>query len=274
MSVVNVEICCRIPSFSASAVVRSARICFNRRDARLNDEAAAAATESADPPAVDGEARSGGADPHTLAVDDEPRVDRPLSPWCRAAARRPSPTRCGSNPTRKLSTPTRKRTSLRELRRRERADVLALERQRHRLVDESARFGDSCFGSRQSSASARRGSARARAFASPARAARSSAASRSLGLDRVARLRGEDRERPPAGDDLRAARLRAARARAAGQGPLRRAAARAPGRLRAPVGSDRPAAGPGGGTSRDRPERVRHPWPDRRPSAPRWARTS
>ena len=47
MSVVNVEIRCRMPSFSASRVVRSARICFRRSEARLNDESAAAATESA-----------------------------------------------------------------------------------------------------------------------------------------------------------------------------------------------------------------------------------
>ena len=34
MSVVNVEICRRMPSCSASRVVRSARICFRRTEAR------------------------------------------------------------------------------------------------------------------------------------------------------------------------------------------------------------------------------------------------
>ena len=46
MSVVNVEICSRIPSWFASAVVRSARVCFRRSEARRIDEAAAAEIES------------------------------------------------------------------------------------------------------------------------------------------------------------------------------------------------------------------------------------
>ena len=46
MSVVNVEIRSRIPSRFASAVVRSARVCFRRREARRIVDAAAAVIES------------------------------------------------------------------------------------------------------------------------------------------------------------------------------------------------------------------------------------
>ena len=46
ISVVNVEICSRIPSWFASAVVRSARVCFRRSEARRIGEAAAAEIES------------------------------------------------------------------------------------------------------------------------------------------------------------------------------------------------------------------------------------
>ena len=62
------------------AVVRSARICFNRREARLIEELAAAAIESATHLPSTRKAGPRGADPHALAVDDELRVDRPLAP--------------------------------------------------------------------------------------------------------------------------------------------------------------------------------------------------
>ena len=110
MSVVNVEICCRIPSFSASSVVRSARICFKRREARLIDDPAAAAIESAAHlpstarPGRDGLIR-------TCLPATTNRALTARSRHCASIGSTAFATRCGSSPTRKLSTPTRKRTS-------------------------------------------------------------------------------------------------------------------------------------------------------------------
>ena len=145
MSVVNVEIRCRMPSFSASRVVRSARICFKRREARLKDEPAARRHRVGDPFAVDRKAGSGRPDPHSLAVEDEPRVDCPLPPlgeqrldgFRHPLRIEPDPEAVDSDP---------EADELRELPRRERAHVLALERQPDRLGDERPRFGDGCFG--------------------------------------------------------------------------------------------------------------------------------
>ena len=80
ISVVKVEICSRIPSCSASAVVRSARVCFRRREARRIGDVAAAEIESEIQRAVGRQAGLRRTDPHGLPVDDEAGVHRALPP--------------------------------------------------------------------------------------------------------------------------------------------------------------------------------------------------
>ena len=148
MSVVNVEMRCRMPSFSASPVVRSARICFRRREARLNrcvggggDQPAAHLPSTARP-------GPGGADPYSLAVEDEPRVDPAVPPvrehrldgFRHPLRVEPHPESC--RPRRGSGSSFVSRT------RRERADFLILEGQCDRLVHERLRFGHRRFGRR------------------------------------------------------------------------------------------------------------------------------
>ena len=152
---------------------------------------------------------------------------------------------------------------LREPLRRERADVLALERQRDRLVDERLRFGDGRFGRRRVVSVGldvgQRGRERSRAGRVPpsrARRRRSSASTASPGCE------GMIENDPPRRDDLGAAGLRE-RAREP-LGELLGAGPRHEHRVdpEHAAGSGRPAAGRGGGTSRGRP-------PPARPASPR-----
>ena len=110
MSVVKVEICSRIPSCSASRVVRSARICFNRTDALCTGAAAAAAIESAAHgpstarPGRDGRIRT--CFPSTTKRALTARARHGVSIGSTAFA-----SRCGWNETRKRSRSGRKRSS-------------------------------------------------------------------------------------------------------------------------------------------------------------------
>ena len=234
MSVVNVEIRCRMPSFSASRVVRSARISFRRREARLNDDPAAAATESATHlPSTARPGREG------LTRTRLPsRTNRALTARCRHLASsgstafatrlriEPDPEAVGSDP---------EADELRELLRRERAHVLALERQPDRLGDECPRFGDGCFGRWGRQASARRGSVLVRA-----------SARRSVPTSRVRRPEGRRRRRRRAatgrsrtsrcGRRPERGEASAVSARVAWPDSRRRAAAAAPDSPRAPAG--------------------------------------
>ena len=177
MSVVKVEICRRMPSFSASLVVRSARTCFRRREARLIDAETAVATESA--AHLPSTARPGGEGRiRTLpAVDDEPRVDRLLAPsrHHRLDGFRHSP-RIESDAEALDADP--ETHELRKPLRRQRADVLALERQRHGLLDERVRFGDCRFRSRGRQGGLDVSQRGARPFAHRSSAARVSSMSR------------------------------------------------------------------------------------------------
>ena len=220
-----------MPSFSASRVVRSARICFNRREARLIDDPAAAAIESAAHlpstarPGRDGRMRT--VLPSTTkraltarcAPVREHRLDRFRDPL---AGRR----RRGSGRRRRGSG-----RSFASRSRRERADVL---RSLNVSVTGSAtsvvRLGDCRFRGGASSASGSTWVSAGESVRAPVRAACSSAATSVLGVDGVAGLRRDDREQPPRARPGRggASAVRAESAR--GERSLRRRAARAPGR--------------------------------------------
>ena len=81
MSVVNVEICSRMPSFSASARRQvGARSASGAATRGATDAAAAAAIDVGGPAAVDGEPGTRGPHAHLLPVDDEAGVDGARTP--------------------------------------------------------------------------------------------------------------------------------------------------------------------------------------------------
>ena len=239
MSVVKVEICSRMPSRSASRVVRSARICFSRSEARCTGAAAAAAIESAAQRTVDGETRARGLHVNAPPVDHEAGVDGTGAPRRehRLDGLRDTPRVEGDAEAVAVGAEAEQ---LHEPLGRKRADVLALERERDRLVDQRRGLGDRGFRGRRSSARARRGSAPASACARrsgtpwPAsrRAGRGSTASPGrAGMTRKS-LRATTCDRRGFGS---AAETRAATSASPG-------GARGPGRRPAPAGSGRRAA--------------------------------
>ena len=141
MSVVKLEICWRIPSRCASAVVRSARVCFSFRLARRIEEAAAPATESATQaastvsPGREGWIRT--VSPSTTKRAFTARARQRSSVGSTAFA-----SRSASNAIRKRVPVRVEANELREPLRRQRADVLALERQCDRGRDELPRLGE------------------------------------------------------------------------------------------------------------------------------------
>ena len=200
MSVVNVEICCRIPSFFASLVVRSARTASAAAEARLID-GRQPRHGVGDPLAVDGKAWPGGADPHALAADDEPGA---LTARWRHCARSGSTafaqpvagrTRCGSS-----ATPTRKRRASR-VAPAGASRLLALERQRDRLVESSSGVGGRALGRGGRQCRARRERAGETVTAAARAAGRSSAGARGPRRRRRSADRGRDDTDEPLRDD-------------------------------------------------------------------------
>ena len=150
ISVVNVEICSRIPSRSASAVVRSARVCFRRREARRIDDVAAAEIESeihrpsGARPGRDGRIRT--AFPST--------TKRALTARWRHSDRNGSTAfaiRSGVERDPEAGAVRAEADELRQALRGERADVLVLEGERDRLGDELLRGGERLLGRRSRS---------------------------------------------------------------------------------------------------------------------------
>ena len=145
MSVVKLEICSRMPSFCASAVVRSARDLLQLQVGPPDRGRRGARDRVGDPGGVDGEARPGRLDPHARPLDDEPRV---------LGARAPAVER-GLD---RLRDPVTAEEDLEAVvggveadepgqpRGRERAHVLALEGERHRGGHERTRLGQSLLG--------------------------------------------------------------------------------------------------------------------------------
>ena len=205
MSVVKVEICSRIPSRSASAVVRSARVCFRRREARRIDDVAAAEIESEIHRPSGARPGLRRADPHGLPVDDEPCVDRSLTPLRQERLDRlGDPVRVERDA--EAGAVRTEADELRQALRRERADVLVLEGERDRLGDELLRLGERLLGRARRSARARRASAPARS-AGARRVRTADLSARGAGRVDPARRVGTA-QIPPRRDDLRAAGLR------------------------------------------------------------------
>ena len=127
------------------AVVRSARICFRRSDARCTGAAAAAAIESAaQRPSTASPGREGST--RTLFPSTTKRALTARARHGSSIGSTAFATRSRVEEMRKLSPSGRKRSSFASRAGAKRADVLALEGERHRLVDERLGLGDRGLG--------------------------------------------------------------------------------------------------------------------------------